>query len=92
MRGLCFGGFCVLTLGILLGALWADRAWGRWWAFDPKETWALITWMVMLAAVHVRRDAEGARAVLAMAGLAVMTWSWFGVNLLLPGLHAYAGN
>lgn len=89
--------FWTLTAGILLGALWADRSWGRWWAFDPKETWALITWTVYLFAVHLRAgdDRPASRWSLAWAhvlGTLVMVWTWFGVNLLLPGLHAYAGS
>jgi ABC-type transport system involved in cytochrome c biogenesis permease subunit len=90
--------FWTLAVGILLGALWADRSWGRWWAFDPKETWALITWMVYLIALHIgagrhqTKDATPSLALLSLLGTLVMLWSWFGVNLLLPGLHAYAGN
>ncbi|MBL0926034.1 MAG: cytochrome c biogenesis protein CcsA [Phycisphaerales bacterium] len=86
---------CTLGVGILLGAWWADHAWGRWWAFDPKETWALITWLVYLAMVHHRatrgsRASPAATALLGLLGLAVMLWSYFGVNLLLNSLHAYA--
>jgi ABC-type transport system involved in cytochrome c biogenesis permease subunit len=90
--------FWTLAAGILLGALWADRSWGRWWAFDPKETWALITWLVYLIALHIgagrnqTKDATPTLALLSLLGTLVMLWSWFGVNLLLPGLHAYAGN
>lgn len=92
-------GFCtfwVLGLGILLGAVWADRAWGRWWAFDPKETWALITWLVYLAMVHLPASQLSARrrpivvAILHLIGLLAMLWTYFGVNLLLPSLHSYA--
>ncbi len=87
-------GFWTLGVGILLGAWWADHSWGRWWAFDPKETWALITWIVYLIAIHVRftttRDRGLITAWLSVAGFVVMLWTYFGVNLLLPGLHAYA--
>ncbi|MEL7474118.1 MAG: cytochrome c biogenesis protein CcsA, partial [Planctomycetota bacterium] len=85
--------FWTLGVGILLGAWWADHSWGRWWAFDPKETWALITWIVYLVVIHVRfgaRDKGLVTAWLSVVGFVVMLWTYFGVNLLLPGLHAYA--
>lgn len=86
--------FWTLGVGILLGAWWADHSWGRWWAFDPKETWALVTWIVYLIVIHVRmagiRDRGLTTAWLSVAGFFVMLWTYFGVNLLLPGLHAYA--
>ena len=86
--------FWTLGVGILLGAWWADHSWGRWWAFDPKETWALVTWIVYLIVVHVRqmalKDKGLTTAWLSVAGFVVMLWTYFGVNLLLPGLHAYA--
>jgi cytochrome c-type biogenesis protein CcsB len=86
--------FWALGVGILLGAWWADHSWGRWWAFDPKELWALMTWIVYLIVIHVRKT--GAKnpglvtAWLSVLGFIVMLWCYFGVNLLLPGLHAYA--
>jgi cytochrome c-type biogenesis protein CcsB len=86
--------FWALGVGILLGAWWADHSWGRWWAFDPKETWALITWIVYLIAIHTRftgvRNKGLVTAWLSVVGFIVMVWCYFGVNLLLPGLHAYA--
>lgn len=85
--------FWTLAVGILLGAWWADHSWGRWWAFDPKETWALITWIIYLIVVHVRivaKDRGLLTAWLSVVGFVVMLWTYFGVNLLLPGLHAYA--
>jgi len=86
--------FWILGVGILLGAWWADHSWGRWWAFDPKETWALVTWIVYLIVVHVRFTAGPRRGLvtawLSVLGFFVMLWTYFGVNLLLPGLHAYA--
>ncbi len=86
--------FWTLGVGILLGAWWADHSWGRWWAFDPKETWALITWIVYLIVVHVRIASPQKKGItsawLSVAGFIVMLWTYFGVNLLLPGLHAYA--
>ncbi len=86
--------FWTLGVGTLLGAWWADHSWGRWWAFDPKETWALITWIVYLIVIHVRFVTGGNKALvtawLSVVGFFVMLWTYFGVNLLLPGLHAYA--
>ncbi len=86
--------FWTLGVGILLGAWWADHSWGRWWAFDPKETWALITWIVYLIVVHVRVGAPAKKGIttawLSVVGFIIMLWTYFGVNLLLPGLHAYA--
>lgn len=86
--------FWTLGVGILLGAWWADHSWGRWWAFDPKEAWALVTWMVYLCVIHLRLTLTKNRALvtawLSILGFLVMLWTYFGVNLLLPGLHAYA--
>jgi cytochrome c-type biogenesis protein CcsB len=87
-------GFWTLGVGILLGAWWADHSWGRWWAFDPKELWALITWIVYLVVIHIRKagikNPGLVTAWLGVLGFLVMLWCYFGVNLLLPGLHAYA--
>lgn len=86
--------FWGLGVGILLGAWWADHSWGRWWAFDPKELWALVTWIVYLVVIHLRFTTGRNRALvtawLSVLGFFVMLWTYFGVNLLLPGLHAYA--
>jgi cytochrome c-type biogenesis protein CcsB len=86
--------FWTLGVGILLGAWWADHSWGRWWAFDPKETWALVTWIVYLIVIHVRKGAPSTKGLttawLSVIGFFIMLWTYFGVNLLLPGLHAYA--
>ncbi|HZW06889.1 MAG TPA: cytochrome c biogenesis protein CcsA [Phycisphaerales bacterium] len=86
--------FWVLGVGILLGAWWADHSWGRWWGFDPKEMWALVTWLVYLVVVHVRVASAGNKGLktawLSVLGFVAMLWCYFGVNLLLPGLHAYA--
>ena len=89
-------GFPLMTLGLILGALWANLAWGRYWGWDPKELWSLASWLVYLAYLHFRY-AYGARfprvnAVLALCGAAgvVLTLVW--VNLggrIFPGLHAY---
>jgi cytochrome c-type biogenesis protein CcsB len=86
--------FWTLAVGILLGAWWADHSWGRWWAFDPKETWALMTWVIYLIVIHVRLTTGHNRGLvtawLSVVGFIMMLWTYFGVNLLLPGLHAYA--
>ncbi len=86
--------FWTLGVGILLGAWWADHSWGRWWAFDPKELWALLTWIVYLVVIHLRFAAVKNKALttawLSVLGFFTMLWCYFGVNLLLPGLHAYA--
>lgn len=86
--------FWTLGVGILLGAWWADHSWGRWWAFDPKELWALVTWIVYLIVIHLRFTGMKNRGLvtawMSVLGFVVMLWTYFGVNLLLPGLHAYA--
>lgn len=86
--------FWTLGVGILLGAWWADHSWGRWWAFDPKELWALVTWIVYLIVIHLRLTGLKNRGLvtawMSVVGFIVMLWTYFGVNLLLPGLHAYA--
>jgi cytochrome c-type biogenesis protein CcsB len=86
-------GFPLLTVGIYLGAVWANTAWGRPWGFDPKETWSLITWLVYAAYLHVRFLAgwKGRRAaIIAIIGFACVLFTYIGVNFWLPGLHSYA--
>lgn len=85
--------FWLLGAGILLGAYWANHAWGRWWGWDPKETWALATWIIYLIAVHARHGVKRRGLVtawLSVVGFFVMLWTYWGVNLLIPGLHSYA--
>ncbi|AEB10376.1 c-type cytochrome biogenesis protein CcsB [Desulfobacca acetoxidans] len=85
-------GFFMLTLGILTGAVWAESAWGRYWSWDPKETWSLITWFIYAGFLHARlvRGWQGRRvAVLAVVGFLAVLFTYFGVSFLLPGLHAY---
>ena len=85
--------FWTLGTGILLGAYWADHAWGRWWGWDPKEVWSLITWIVYLIAIHARFGVKRRGLVtawLSVVGFFVMLWTYWGVNLLLAGLHSYA--
>ncbi len=84
-------GFLFLTVGIITGAVWANSAWGRYWGWDPKETWSLITWFVYAGLLHARmmRGWGGMRiAVLSLVGFAAVMFTYFGVNLL-PGLHSY---
>lgn len=84
-------GFLFLTAGIVTGAVWANSAWGRYWGWDPKETWSLITWFVYATLLHARlmRGWRGKRiAVLSIIGFAAVLFTYFGVNLL-PGLHSY---
>ena len=86
-------GFPLLTIGIATGAIWADIAWGRWWGWDPKETWSLITWLFYGAYLHTRLTLgwRGRHsALIAVTGMIVVLFTYFGVNFLLSGLHAYA--
>ena len=85
-------GFLFLTLGIVTGAVWADQAWGRYWSWDPKETWSLITWFIYAGLLHARlvKGWQGRRiAWLAVLGFAAVLFTYFGVSFLLPGLHSY---
>jgi len=84
-------GFLFLSAGIITGAVWANSAWGRYWGWDPKETWSLITWFVYATLLHARlmRGWRGKRtAILSIGGFAAVMFTYFGVNLL-PGLHSY---
>ena len=85
-------GFPLLTLGILSGAIWANEAWGSYWSWDPKETWALITWFVFAIYFHFRLTYgwEGKKpAVVASVGFVLVWVCYLGVNLLGSGLHSY---
>jgi cytochrome c-type biogenesis protein CcsB len=85
-------GFPLLTIGIIAGGVWANEAWGSYWSWDPKETWALITWLVFAAYLHSRitRGWQGRKpAILAAAGFIVVWICYLGVNLLGKGLHSY---
>ena len=85
-------GFGLLTLGLISGAVWANEAWGAYWSWDPKETWALITWLVYAIYLHTRLSDEysqGDSNRVAVAGF-VVTWvCYLGVNLFGVGLHSY---
>ena len=85
-------GFPLLTIGIIAGAVWANEAWGSYWSWDPKETWALITWLVFAAYLHARitKGWQGRKpAILAASGFVVVWICYLGVNLLGKGLHSY---
>jgi cytochrome c-type biogenesis protein CcsB len=85
-------GFVFLTLGIITGAVWAESAWGRYWSWDPKETWSLITWLIYATLLHARlvKGWQGRRiAWLAVLGFLAVLFTYFGVSFLLPGLHSY---
>ncbi|HEY7268671.1 MAG TPA: c-type cytochrome biogenesis protein CcsB [Dehalococcoidia bacterium] len=87
-------GFPLLTLGIALGAYWANSAWGKYWGWDPKETSALLTWFIYAGYLHARvlRGWEGKRsAYLLLVGFAAVMFTYFAVNFLISGLHSYAG-
>ncbi|RJP84991.1 MAG: c-type cytochrome biogenesis protein CcsB [Desulfobacteraceae bacterium] len=84
-------GFLFLSIGIITGAVWANQAWGRYWGWDPKETWSLVTWLIYATLLHARlmRGWRGKNiAVLSCVGFVAMLFTYFGVNLL-PGLHSY---
>jgi cytochrome c-type biogenesis protein CcsB len=86
--------FPIWTFAVGTGAIWAESAWGRYWAWDPKETWAFISWIVYAAYLHARNTA-GWRgrpaAMIAVAGWVTMLINLFAVNMLAGGLHSYAG-
>ncbi len=87
-------GFPLLTLGIALGAYWANSAWGRYWGWDPKETSALLTWFIYAGYLHARglRGWEGKRAAwVLIGGYSAVMFTYFAVNFLISGLHSYAG-
>ncbi len=85
-------GFCFFTIATILGALWAAEAWGGYWSWDPKETWALIVWLNYAAWLHMRLM-KGMRGVVtawwALVGLLLTTFAFLGVNMFLSGLHSY---
>jgi cytochrome c-type biogenesis protein CcsB len=84
-------GFLFLSVGIITGAVWANSAWGRYWGWDPKETWSLITWFIYAAVLHARMmRGWGANriAYLSIVGFLAVLFTYFGVNYL-PGLHSY---
>jgi cytochrome c-type biogenesis protein CcsB len=88
-------GFPLFTIGgLIMGAIWANSAWGKYWTWDPKETWSLITWFVYALYLHARFVGgwRGKRvAILAVVGFIAVILTYHGVNLVLSGLHAYGG-
>jgi len=85
-------GFPLMTLGIITGAAWAESVWGTYWSWDPKETWALMTWFVYAALLHGRLSIgwRGRRAaIFAIIGFACLLFTFLGVNLLLKGQHTF---
>lgn len=85
-------GFPLLTIGIIAGAVWANEAWGSYWSWDPKETWALITWIVFAAYLHTRltKNWQGEKpAAIASIGFVIVWICYLGVNFLGKGLHTY---
>ena len=86
-------GILFLTFTIITGAIWAERAWGSYWSWDPKETWSLVTWIVYAVYLHlrIRRGWRGkSAAIFAAIGFVCVIFTYIGVNTLLPGVHSYA--
>jgi len=86
--------FPLWTFAVAAGAVWAQYAWGRFWGWDPKETWALVTWVIYACYLHARATAGwkgGRAAVIAIIGVASFWFNFIGVNMLFSGLHSYAG-
>ncbi len=85
-------GMLFLTFTIVTGAIWAERAWGSYWSWDPKETWSLITWLIYAVYLHlrIRRGYKGrSAAIFAVAGFVCVLFTYIGVNTLIPGIHSY---
>jgi cytochrome c-type biogenesis protein CcsB len=85
-------GFPLLTLAIITGVVWANTAWGTYWRWDPKEVWSLITWMIYALVLHLRLSVgwRGKKAaILSIVGFMVVLFTFFGVTLLLKGLHVF---
>jgi cytochrome c-type biogenesis protein CcsB len=86
--------FPIWTFAVIAGAIWAEAAWGRYWGWDPKETWAFITWVIYAAYLHARATAgwRGKKAAyVALAGYATILFIYFVVNIFVQGLHSYSG-
>jgi len=85
-------GFPAMTMGIISGAVWAESAWGTYWSWDPKQTWALITWFLYAALLHGRLNVgwRGRKAaILAIIGFLCLLFTYLGVNFLLSGQHSF---
>ncbi|ADU09700.1 c-type cytochrome biogenesis protein CcsB [Micromonospora aurantiaca] len=86
--------FPIWTFAVVAGAIWAEAAWGRYWGWDPKETWSFISWVIYAGYLHARATPSVKRPVvawLAILGWATMMFNLFAVNLVIAGLHSYAG-
>ena len=86
--------FPVWTFAVIAGAIWAENAWGRYWGWDPKETWAFITWVIYAGYLHARSTAgwKGRKAaIIGLIGFTSFIINFFGVNLFATGLHSYSG-
>ena len=86
-------GLLFLTFVIITGAIWAERAWGSYWSWDPKETWSLVTWLIYALYLHLRisRGWKGrSAAIFAVIGFICVIFTYIGVNTFLPGIHSYA--
>jgi cytochrome c-type biogenesis protein CcsB len=86
-------GFPIWTFGVIAGAIWAQSAWGRYWGWDPKETWSFITWVIFAGYLHARATSgwKGRRAaVIACVGFVSLMVTYYAVNLWIAGLHSYA--
>ena len=89
---LVLAGITALAAGIITGSMWADKAWGNYWSWDPKEVWALITWMFYVTIVHTRRAyplKKELTAVLSVIGIIIIIVTYYGVNYLSNSLHSY---
>ncbi|RFS83751.1 c-type cytochrome biogenesis protein CcsB [Actinomadura spongiicola] len=85
--------FPIWTAAIIMGAIWADQAWGRYWGWDPKEIWSFVTWIIYAAYLHARATAgwRGRKAaILSLVAFAALLFNFFGVNYMFEGLHSYA--
>ncbi len=85
-------GILFLSFTIITGAIWAERAWGSYWSWDPKETWSLVTWIIYAVYLHlrIRRGYRGkSAAIFAIIGFICVIFTYIGVNVLLPGMHSY---
>ena len=91
--GTVYAGAAFLTIGMLLGAIWAREAWGSFWSWDPKETWAFVTWLGYLVYLHLRKAAPRRRraaCLLLILAFLCLQMCWWGVNLLpVASVHSY---
>ncbi|HQQ20580.1 MAG TPA: cytochrome c biogenesis protein CcsA, partial [Bacteroidales bacterium] len=92
---LVYIGFAFVTFGIIFGAMWAKEAWGHYWSFDPKETWALITWLMYLLYLHYRKfknQNDRITLIILILAFLMLLMCWFGVNYLpaaAKSIHVY---